>query len=86
MLLHEKQRPLKWGQGIHPQLPGDCDHPNADEFASYKRWTGFRPLRKSPRILGLALVKRAIIGGYRWRILSLCFTQRLIDLSRSWEA
>lgn len=72
MFLHEK--------------PPDCKHPDAEEFDSYIAWTGFRASRKSPRIPGLSLLKRSIIWARCWHLIPVRFTQRLIDLSRSWEA
>lgn len=87
MLIHEKSPKRKrhlWK--TDEQAVESCDHPQAAEFGSYRAWTGFRSERNSPRLPGLSLVKRAILRAYRWRLLSLRSAQRLVDLSKCWEA
>jgi hypothetical protein len=87
MLLHEKPPPHNGPTGITCEKAGDeCGHPNQAEFDSYRVWTGFRPWRKSPRIPGLWLIKRAIVALRTRHLISVCFAQRLVDLSKCWEA
>jgi len=87
MLLHEKPPPHNGPPGTRCEYPGDdCGHPNAAEFESYRVWTGFRPWRKSPRIPGLSLLKSAIVFARCWHLISVRTAQRLVDLSKCWEA
>jgi hypothetical protein len=72
MLLHEK--------------PPQCKHPDAEAFDSYRVWTGFRAYRKSPRVPGLWLLKSAIVALRTRHLISVRFAQRLVDLSKCWEA
>ena len=48
--------------------------------------TNARQLRLSPNMLGLSLAKRAIVEARCRHLISVRFAQRLIDLSKCWEA
>ncbi len=59
---------------------------DAAEFDSYRLATDLRSFRISPRIPGLTLVKSAILFAYGWHLISVRSAQRLVDLSKCWEA
>jgi hypothetical protein len=64
----------------------DCGHPDTAEFDSYRLSTDRKSFRISPRIPGLSLVKRAIMFAQVWHLISVRTAQRLVDLSKCWEA
>jgi hypothetical protein len=87
MLLHDEPPDCNGPLGIiHEQDVEDCGHPDAEQFDSYRLLTDRKSFRISPRIVGLSVVKRAILRAYRLRILSVRSAQRLVDLSKCWEA
>jgi len=87
MSLHEKPPSRNGPPGITCEYLGDeCGHPNQAEFNSYRVWTGFRPWRKSPRVPDLWLLKSAIVAARMRHLISVRFAQRLVDLSKCWEA
>lgn len=87
MLVHEKPPPCNLDLGIiHEQRVEHCGHPDAAEFDSYRLATDLRSFRISPRIPGLTLVKSAILFAYGWHLISVRSAQRLVDLSKCWEA
>ena len=87
MLLHEKPPPHKSPPGKSCEYPVDrCGHPDTAEFDSYRLSTDRKSFRISPRIPGLSLVKRAIMFAHLWHLISIRTAQRLVDLSKCWEA
>ena len=59
---------------------------NSDFFESERLRVDSATWRFSPRIPGLSAVKRAILAGYAFKVISLRIAQRLIDATKSWEA
>ena len=87
MFLHGRPPICKSNRWINDeQRVEDCSHPDVSEFDSYRLETDRKSFRITPRIRGLWIVKRAITFAYGWHLISLRFAQRLVDLSKCWEA
>lgn len=57
-----------------------------EKFDQMRMASDCKRFRFSPSVPGLSLFKRIILAGYVSRLFSLTLTQRLVDLSRCWEA
>jgi hypothetical protein len=87
MLLHEKpplHKEALWE--THEQPVERCGHPDTADFDSYRLSTDRKSFRISPCIPGLSLLKLAIVAARCRHLISVRFAQRLVDLSKCWEA